>query len=215
MTSLPPLSTSRLANQVAQAICDAFAEYHYRFREVTRRASLRFADSDWDGWGDDGRERLEVRDRQLARLLIKVHAALDDRLHSRMMWVGIKAVYSCLISHRDDWEIAETFFNSVTRRIFTTVGIDPEIEFVHTDYPSPPTPASGLAYRSYRAASLSELLEQALLDQPSLWTTRQQLQSDAQRVANRVAAESPAMARRGGSIAADFANAIFYRGRNA
>ena len=49
---------------------------------------------------------------------------MGDRIDDRIVWVGIKAVYSGMIVERDDWEIAETFFNSVTRRVFTTVGVD-------------------------------------------------------------------------------------------
>lgn len=209
------LSTSRLSNEVAQTIFDAFAEYHYRFREVTRRAGRRFADSDWHGLQSDARERLDIRDRQLQRLLVVVRAALGDRLHSRMMWVGIKAVYSGLIASRDDWEIAETFFNSVTRRVFTTVGIDPEIEFVHTDYAAPPTPAAESVYRSYQAPSLVQLLRSVLAEYPSLATTPEKLQQDAKRIADRVAAELPEVVCRGAALAADFARAVFYRGRNA
>lgn len=36
----------------------------------------------------------------------------------------MKAVYSGLIADYDTWELAETFFNSSTRRIFTTVGVE-------------------------------------------------------------------------------------------
>jgi isocitrate dehydrogenase kinase/phosphatase len=42
----------------------------------------------------------------------------------------MRGLYSGFVAGRDDVEIAETFFNSATRRIFTTVGVDPGIEFV-------------------------------------------------------------------------------------
>jgi isocitrate dehydrogenase kinase/phosphatase len=35
-----------------------------------------------------------------------------------------------MIGRREDREIAETFFNSITRRIFATVGVDPGVEFL-------------------------------------------------------------------------------------
>ena len=37
------------------------------------------------------------------------------------------------IAGNHDWELAETFFNSITRRILATVGVDCKIEFVNTD----------------------------------------------------------------------------------
>jgi isocitrate dehydrogenase kinase/phosphatase len=54
-------------------------------------------------------------------------------VHDPMVWAGMKAVYAVLVSTRPDTELAETFFNSVTRKIFTTVGVDPRIEFVDSD----------------------------------------------------------------------------------
>jgi isocitrate dehydrogenase kinase/phosphatase len=63
---------------------------------------------------------------------------LAERLLDRLVWASMKAVYSSLIAGDDAWELAETYFNSVTRRIFTTVGVDPRIEFVDTDFPRRP-----------------------------------------------------------------------------
>jgi hypothetical protein len=44
----------------------------------------------------------------------------------------MKTAYAALAAARADHELARTFFNSATRRVFATVGIDPEIEFVES-----------------------------------------------------------------------------------
>jgi len=42
--------------------------------------------------------------------------------------------------HRPDAELAQTFFNSVTRRVFSTVGVDAAIEYLDPSVPrSSPT----------------------------------------------------------------------------
>jgi isocitrate dehydrogenase kinase/phosphatase len=41
------------------------------------------------------------------------------------------------VQGRSDFEIAGSFFNSVTRRVFATVGVDPTIEFLAADAPLP------------------------------------------------------------------------------
>lgn len=208
------LSTSRLANAIGRAICDAFDEYHQQFRQITRRAADRFARRDWHALQRDARERLDVRDRRLQQLLLAVQQMLGDRLHSRMTWFGIKSVYSGLIASRDDWEIAETFFNSVTRRVFTTVGVDAEIEFVHTDFTAPPTPASEPAYRRYQAESTLQLVQSVLAEYPALSATDRSRLSDAKRIAQRIDDKLREVLP-DGVVAADFARSVFYRGRNA
>jgi isocitrate dehydrogenase kinase/phosphatase len=215
MTAPVPMSTSRLANDVARAICDSFACFHVGFHDITRQAARRFANRDWHGLHGDARRRLEVRDRVLAELLEQVRTQLGDRLHSRLTWVGVKAVYSGLIEQQDAWEIAETFFNSVTRRVFTTVGIDPEIEFVHTDYAAPPTPSRDPVHRTYQAENTAELIRKVLVDHPELHLSAAAIDSDTIRVASRLTTE---LQQNGDDVivaTATFAKAVFYRGEHA
>ena len=139
---------------------------------------------------------------------------LGERAQSRITWVGIKAVFSGQIQHRHDWEVAETFFNSVTRRVFTTVGIDPEIEFVHTDYATPPTPSRETVYRKYQGHNTAELIRNVLSDHPELQLASETIAEDADCVADRIAAELPASLETP-LLTADFAKAVFYRGEQA
>ncbi|MCA9231464.1 MAG: bifunctional isocitrate dehydrogenase kinase/phosphatase [Planctomycetales bacterium] len=210
-----PLSTSRVANEVARLIRDGFARFHDTFRGITRKAVQRFTQRNWRGLHDDARQRMEVRDQVLAELLRDIREKLGERLQSRIIWFGVKSVYSGLIQNRDDWEIAETFYNSVTRRIFSTVGIDPEIEFVHTDYAMPPTPSRRSVYHSYRAATTQELVHRVLADHPELLLSPEALQQDAAVVAARVAEELQARGDDPAVCQAEFATAVFYRGEHA
>lgn len=142
-------STSRSANVIARFIYRAFDQSQAEFREITLRAKDRFRERDWRGMNEDSAARLGVYEAAVAGVVARVRDLLASRIRSRLMWVSIKAVYSGSIHDRDDWEIAETFFNSVTRRLFDTVGVDEEVEFVHSDYESPPSPAKEPAYREF------------------------------------------------------------------
>ena len=62
---------------------------------------------------------------------------MGERFEERPIWRATKAVYSSLIAQSIRWEIAESFFNSLTRRVFATEGVDPAIEFVDTDFDPP------------------------------------------------------------------------------
>ena len=132
------LTDSRLANLAAVAIQKEFNDYHATFKKITQRAHLRFCNRDWQGMRADSAERLDLYRRAVNRIETHIRAVLADRVLDKMVWISLKAVYSGLIVNQDDWELAETFFNSVTRRLFATVGVDPQIEFVATDFDTPP-----------------------------------------------------------------------------
>lgn len=144
MLSPVTLSDSRVANLAARHVFDAWVLLADRHRIITRRAGLRFASQDWKAMAADHVERLDLYTRHASRAGIEVVEVLGARRHDRMVWAGMKAVYSGLIADRVDQELAETFFNSVTRRVFTTVGVDEHIEFVDTDFDTPPGETPGL-----------------------------------------------------------------------
>jgi isocitrate dehydrogenase kinase/phosphatase len=128
------LSASRVANLAANAVLVGFEAYRDEFRAISRRAAGRFARRDWAGAVADATERLDMYAGVIDGVERVVRETLADRVADRVVWASIKAVYSGLIARRDDWELAETFFNSVTRRIFATVGVDGSIEFVDSDF---------------------------------------------------------------------------------
>jgi len=157
------LTDSRLANLGAHAIYQAFDEFQVEFNAITRRAKARFEEQDWHGMQADAAERLDLYKKVVERVLAELFALLKARSHDKLIWASMKAVYSGLIAGRDDWMLAETFFNSATRRIFTTVGVDPQIEFVDTDFDQPPTQARQAFHRSYEyAGSTASMIEDIL-----------------------------------------------------
>ncbi len=211
----PPLSDSRLANLGATAIRNGFDAYHNEFKAVTRRAKEKFEHCDWQGIQRDSAERLELRAKILARTVEAIRELLGERVSDHDVWVGIKAVYSAFIANRDDWEIAETFYNSVTRRIFATVGVEEQIEFVDTDFDAPPTEPRAPIVRSYaQASSISVLVEHILADF-AFDLPYQDRARDAQRVARVI--ENELGERRAPLVIAraQIVTQIFYRGRRA
>lgn len=159
------LTDSRLANVGATTIQQAYGTYREQFDSITARAAGRFATQDWRGMQQDASERLGLYRRIIDLVEASIRELLDDRIYNKLIWASMKAVYSGLIDDYDTWELAETFFNSVTRRIFTTVGVDPQIEFVATDFETPPTPSKRPVYRTYAHAPITaDLVANILLD---------------------------------------------------
>ena len=117
----------------ARQLVEAFASYNAEFRAITRRAPLRFDSRDWKASQRDAVERIELYDRFVYQTITELRAALGGEAHDRERWRGIRAEFAALIGDLPDPEFTKTFFSSVTRRLFGTVGVAPDIEFVATD----------------------------------------------------------------------------------
>jgi isocitrate dehydrogenase kinase/phosphatase len=205
------LTDSRLAARCAETAQQAFFDYQTRFSAITRRARERFLARDWSGSFEDAAERLHFYNDVLDSLASRIRKLMGVRLPERSIWTGIKAVYSSLIACSPAWEIAETFFNSLTRRVFATDGVDQAIEFVDTDFDAPPSSAPITVAKTYRGQSLPELLCSALTDafNETCWDD---LGKTAKLAAARIEA---ARAAKNSQPELEIVSSVFYRGRGA
>ncbi|HET6887364.1 MAG TPA: bifunctional isocitrate dehydrogenase kinase/phosphatase [Candidatus Udaeobacter sp.] len=205
------LTDSRLAARCAEIAQQAFFDYQTRFNAITRRARERFLARDWAGSFDDAAERLHFYNDVLDGLTSRIRKLMGGRLPERSIWAGIKAVYSSLIARSPAWEIAETFFNSLTRRVFATAGVDQAIEFVDTDFDAPPPSAMINITKIYRGRSLPELLCSALTDafDEPCW---EDLRKTAKLTTARI---EGARAAKHSQPELEIVSSVFYRGRGA
>jgi isocitrate dehydrogenase kinase/phosphatase len=205
------LTDSRLAARCAEIAQQAFFDYQTRFNAITRRARERFLARDWAGSFNDAAERLRFYNDVLDGLTSRIRELMGIRLPERSIWMGVKAVYSSLIARSPAWEIAETFFNSLTRRVFATDGVDQAIEFVDTDFDTPPPNAPITVAKTYRGQSLPELLHSALTDafEEICW-------DDLRETANLATAQIEAThAAKDSQPELEIVSSVFYRGRGA
>src|SRR5438045_652323 len=158
------LTDSRLAALCAEEARNAFRDYVARFDEITQRARDRFLARDWHGSYNDAAERLHLYSRVLDGLTNRVESLLGARRRERSVWQATKAVYSSLIAQSIRWEISESFFNSLTRRVFLTEEVDQAIEFVDTDFDIARTEPDAEVCRASTGAALPALISSALTD---------------------------------------------------
>jgi isocitrate dehydrogenase kinase/phosphatase len=123
-------SHEALVEHCARGIYEGFLRYNNDFRSITRRAGKNFIASDWVQAQADLVERMGLWEKSLARVGASVHEMLGSQAKNRHLWHRIKEYYGSRIESFVDAEFARTFFTSVTRRLFGTVGVDALIEFV-------------------------------------------------------------------------------------
>jgi isocitrate dehydrogenase kinase/phosphatase len=127
-----PVAAPAPARRGAVTVKWGFEHYRSRFRRITRRAASRFESEDWKGAQEDSRERLALYGRVVRRVVASLERVFDGT-GDEAVWKRMKSEYAALMAGHPDLELAETFFNSVTRKVFATVGVNAEREFVHFD----------------------------------------------------------------------------------
>ncbi len=121
----------------AGCILNAFDDYHDAFRNITRRAGRRFVDEDWAGFRGDTVERLDVYGRTVDRTVTELQEAAGDAGVPAALWSTVKQQFDTLLENRNDYQLAATFFNSVSRRVFSVIGVNQAIEFTVTEFRKP------------------------------------------------------------------------------
>ncbi|MBI4591464.1 MAG: bifunctional isocitrate dehydrogenase kinase/phosphatase [Candidatus Rokubacteria bacterium] len=199
----------------ADAIRLAFDTYRREFKAVTRRARSRFEGQDWRGMQQDARERLDVYPRLIARVVGAVRHILGEHGQDRMVWAQMKAAYTRSIARCADFELAETFFNSVTRRMFATVGVDPKIEYVDSDFDAPLPPGDEPVYRTYAGRGPIRALVRDILADYSFSVAYQDIDVDARLVADEIDARRQAAWGASPVEAVEILKPVFYRNKGA
>ncbi|MBA3563557.1 MAG: bifunctional isocitrate dehydrogenase kinase/phosphatase [Gammaproteobacteria bacterium] len=127
------MNSAPQASDCAREILEGFHRYNADFRSITQRARWRFEHRDWIGGQRDTVERIELYEKAVQAAVQTIRHELGDRHKDRGLWIDIRDQYAHIIEAYVDSEFMRTFFSSVTRRIFGTVGVDSEVEFIAVD----------------------------------------------------------------------------------
>ncbi len=133
----------------AERLLAGWEAYARAFAAITRRAGVRFSARDWRSGRGDALERLELYRRTLDPAVEDLGRILGAGVDDPGVWSGMKERFTELAAPRRDAELVETFFNSASRRIFHTVGVDDRAEFVHREPTPLPVEAAGRFLASY------------------------------------------------------------------
>ena len=118
-----------LPRRTAAEIFGAFEDYNHAFRAITRRAERRFVAREWQLGQRDAVERIDLYDRRVEKCLADLVGRLGRHIVEESMWREIKAEFASLIATCPDRKFDATFFNSLTRKVFKTVGMNRDVEF--------------------------------------------------------------------------------------
>jgi len=114
----------------AAILLESFRDYVTGFREITRNARAHFESANWHGVQHDAALRFDLYADAVSTGLMRLVPLLGLRVDDRPTWTALREAFAAEVATRGDLELAESFFNSFTRKIFHTIGVDPSVEFI-------------------------------------------------------------------------------------
>lgn len=106
-----------LAQRVARSILYGFEANFAEFQTITLGAKERFEKADWHAVHTAMADRMQRYKDRLYDVAEVIASIAGEKAHQRELWREVKKEYDSLIWQRANYEIAETFYNSVFGRI--------------------------------------------------------------------------------------------------
>lgn len=204
-----------IADHGVDRILTVFDGYQSAFDDITRRAGDRFNRRDWKGMHQDAMERLDLYGRYVNTALDRMRNLLEDRTDRESVLTRMKSSYADRVESRDDWELAETFFNSVVRRVLSTVGVNPGMEFTAADFKVPhiedrTCPVCTVFGDFVDGAEVRDMIRNILAGYASTFSYRD-MDRDADRIAGAVNGYLAENVEASGIAGVEMIDTVFYR----
>lgn len=212
---MPALSKKLIAEN-AELIFEGFLRYNESFTRITERARRRFEQQDWAGHQQDTSERVDLYEKSVRRLVLALRRNLGPKVNDHKLWNGMRRYYGERLENVPDAGFMKTFFNSITRRIFETVGIDPDLEFVSSAPDEGFNPLETLTLNRYpHWGSLTRAFKK-ILEDFAFKTPYKNIDGDAKLIAQKVSRYAQARLEAGGEfLRFEFIDTAFFQSARA
>jgi isocitrate dehydrogenase kinase/phosphatase len=200
---------------IAKIILGGFKKYLSEFLIITRRSRLRFEQKKWHEIKKDTVDRLNLYEDILCEISERINGYFNYQENKTATWTSVKAQYADLIKSYCNRNIAETFFNSLTRKIFGFVGINRDLEFFHLHAIEQREPCGPLIYKTYQQEESTRNLLQKIINDHRFDTEYENLPRDLEYAANELNLFLWLITRNEKSYSVDVLNSAFYRNKVA
>ena len=116
---------------VAYAILKGFDKSFRLYSNITAEAKFRFEKAQWQACQLASKQRIDLYEQILNETVTSIYEAYLPQKQKLKFWHDVKAAFILLLDTHPQFELAETFFNSVIGRVFKHQLITDEIMFVH------------------------------------------------------------------------------------
>lgn len=124
------LSSDPELRKVAYVILSGFDKSFRRHLVITKGAQQRFEQANWVAAQQAMKERIGAYEKSLNEVVAQIYQLFSPQLQSFEYWQALKKRYLSLLNQHPQYELAETFYNSVIGRIFKHQKIDDDMIFL-------------------------------------------------------------------------------------
>ena len=117
-------------SRLARTILNGFTAYFAEFENITLSARTRFENAEWRATQEASMRRIDIYKLQVLETIDVVDYIAQDRLHDLDFWAETRDIYAELVRGMTNFEIAETFYNSIFNAVFEHRWIRDDYAFV-------------------------------------------------------------------------------------
>jgi isocitrate dehydrogenase kinase/phosphatase len=121
---------STIQEKIAYQILFGFEKNYRWYCRITSGAKRRFEQTQWQATQFAVKERISIYEQSLSDTVSELYNAINPHTQNEDFWHDVKCHFAEQLDQHPQYELAETFFNSVIGRIFKHSKIDQNIMFV-------------------------------------------------------------------------------------
>lgn len=203
------------ALRLAKVILNGFDAFFGDFQNVTLGAQARFEQADWLLVHASMSHRLEMYKKKVKDVAALSDGLADGLADDRALWREAKAEYAVLVETHSNYEIAQTFFNSVYCYVFGHEKIRDVHSFVLAPNSLPEHRDAEVIFTEYANVSDMATTARQILVDTHFNIPFEDIDRDVERIVEITDRLLRGRLRRGQSIKAQVLNSLFYRNKAA
>lgn len=152
------------AKKLAYQILSGFDKSYRWYSRITSGAQERFEKSQWVESQQAIKERITIYHQSLSEVVTDIYQSIHPHQLPDTFWFSTKHYYGKLLAEHPQFELAETFYNSVIGRIYRHQRIDDSIMFVLPSRCYLPGQERSKVVNSFDTSSTVKAMYEAIFD---------------------------------------------------
>ena len=152
-------------SRLARTILNGFTAYFAEFENITLSARTRFENAEWRAAQEASMRRIDIYKIKVLETIDVVEYIAAERLHDLTFWAETRDIYAQLVRGMTNFEIAETYYNSIFNAVFKHRWIRDDYAFVFSPQGDMPPVDVRRVLNTYRTrGQIQQAVEAMLLE---------------------------------------------------